>query len=164
MSPTESDPFTESRKPGQTDPPTSRPAYSGPYYEPAHQVASTSEPDDHSYIGSSEAEDEFAHYAHEPQGGYPPTLSEESDDYDQSATDERYYVTEGGYTSSAVSSAPVPAPFAPPPVDYSGAGYGGWDSVTPRHRHPTRLSDVLEEDELSRTSPSRASQASRGIM
>jgi hypothetical protein len=49
-------------------------------------------------------------------------------------------------------------------VDYSGSGWGqgsGWDSVTPRHRHPTRLSDVIEEDERSRTSPSRASRASQ---
>ncbi|MCJ1367403.1 hypothetical protein MMC16_006536 [Acarospora aff. strigata] len=49
---------------------------------------------------------------------------------------------------------------------YSGAGYGGsgpgWEAV-PRHHHPTRLSDVLEEDERSRTSPSRASQTSRGL-
>ena len=49
-----------------------------------------------------------------------------------------------------------------PPVDYSGSGYGsGWEAV-PRHHHPTRLSDVLEEDERSRTSPSRASQRSGG--
>lgn len=51
----------------------------------------------------------------------------------------------------------------PETVDYSGSAYGaglGWESV-PRHHHPTRLSDVLEEDERSRTSPSRASQASR---
>ena len=48
-------------------------------------------------------------------------------------------------------------------VDYSGSGYwSGWESV-PRHHHPTRLSDVLEEDERSRTSPSRASQGSRGF-
>ena len=46
-------------------------------------------------------------------------------------------------------------------VDYSGSGYG-WEAV-PRHHHPTRLSDVLEEDERSRTSPSRASQTSRGL-
>lgn len=45
--------------------------------------------------------------------------------------------------------------------DYSGAGYGEWAGM--RHHHPTRLSDVLEEDERSRTSPSRASQASRGM-
>ncbi|KAF2747477.1 hypothetical protein M011DRAFT_494269 [Sporormia fimetaria CBS 119925] len=45
--------------------------------------------------------------------------------------------------------------------DYSGAGYGSeWTSM--RHHHPTRLSDVLEEDERSTTAPSRASQASRG--
>jgi hypothetical protein len=36
--------------------------------------------------------------------------------------------------------------------DYSGQGWGagsGWEAVQ-RHRHPTRLSDVLEEDERSR--------------
>lgn len=45
--------------------------------------------------------------------------------------------------------------------DYTGEGYGapGWETV-PRHHHPTRLSDVIEEDdERSRTS---ASQISRG--
>ncbi|UKZ95471.1 uncharacterized protein TrAFT101_010309 [Trichoderma asperellum] len=39
------------------------------------------------------------------------------------------------------------------PQDYSGQGYGnaGWETV-PRHHHPTRLSDVIEEDdERSRT-------------
>ncbi|KAL8951458.1 MAG: hypothetical protein Q9222_002559 [Ikaeria aurantiellina] len=45
--------------------------------------------------------------------------------------------------------------------DYSGSGFAaapGWEAV-PRHHHPTRLSDVLEEDErTNRTSPSRASQ------
>ena len=49
-------------------------------------------------------------------------------------------------------------------VDYTGSGYGsGWENVT-RHHHPTRLSDVLEEDErTNRTSPSRASLGSRGF-
>ena len=48
-------------------------------------------------------------------------------------------------------------------ADYSGSGYGtGWEAV-PRHHHPTRLSDVLEEDERSRASPSRASTGSRGL-
>ncbi|KAF4632780.1 hypothetical protein G7Y89_g5345 [Cudoniella acicularis] len=47
-------------------------------------------------------------------------------------------------------------------ADYSGAGYGGgpgleWGAV-PRHHHPTRLSDVLEEDERSRTSASLISR------
>jgi hypothetical protein len=47
------------------------------------------------------------------------------------------------------------------PQDYSGQGYAapGWETL-PRHHHPTRLSDVIEEeDERSRTS---ASQISRG--
>ncbi|MCJ1473486.1 hypothetical protein MMC13_002137 [Lambiella insularis] len=47
------------------------------------------------------------------------------------------------------------------PVAYDGTGYG-WEAV-PRHHHPTRLSDVLEEDERSRASPSRASERSRGL-
>ncbi|KIH94629.1 hypothetical protein SPBR_05729 [Sporothrix brasiliensis 5110] len=45
--------------------------------------------------------------------------------------------------------------------DYSGQGFAGpgWETI-PRHHHPTRLSDVIEEDdERSRTS---ASQVSRG--
>ena len=47
--------------------------------------------------------------------------------------------------------------------DYSGSGFGaGWEAL-PRHHHPTRLSDVLEEDERSRATPSRASQNSRGV-
>lgn len=52
-------------------------------------------------------------------------------------------------------------PQSPNAPDYSGAGYGEWAGM--RHHHPTRLSDVLEEDERSRTSASRASQASRGF-
>lgn len=51
--------------------------------------------------------------------------------------------------------------YAPqPPVDYSGQDFAApWETI-PRHQHPTRLSDVIEEDdERSRTS---ASQVSRG--
>jgi hypothetical protein len=66
-------------------------------------------------------------------------------------------------TSSAAVSGTINRPAAayegaPGPVDYSGQGYGSdpWVSY-PSHHHPTRLSDVLEEDERSRT----ASQVSR---
>lgn len=46
------------------------------------------------------------------------------------------------------------------PQDYSGEGYGETTYEQPTHHHPTRLSDVIEEDdERSRTS---ASQVSRG--
>ncbi|KAM3471081.1 hypothetical protein MY5147_006047 [Beauveria neobassiana] len=45
------------------------------------------------------------------------------------------------------------------PQDYSGEGYGapGWETVQ-RHHHPTRLSDVIEEDERSRASTSQRSR------
>ena len=47
------------------------------------------------------------------------------------------------------------------PADYSGQGWGEeYDTGPPRHRHPTRLSDIVEE--RSTTSPSRASYASGG--
>ncbi|KAI9708788.1 MAG: hypothetical protein M1820_003743 [Bogoriella megaspora] len=81
-----------------------------------------------------------------------------------------------GYPGVASGARPPPAPSsgaatggqgagyaagAGPQVDYSGTGYGsGWEGMQ-RHHHPTRLSDVLEEDERSRTSPSRASGTSR---
>jgi len=165
MSPTGSDPFVENQKSHPTDP--SKP-YPGQMYEhdpsTPYPGQSTSEPDAHSYVGSSEAEDEYVRYPGDAQGhpfSYPTApLSEGSDEYDQSPV-------EGGY-SVAATSAPMHAPFPPTTeADYTGSGWGvgtGWESVTPRHRHPTRLSDVLEEDEPSRTSPSRASQASRSIL
>ncbi|KAJ6112011.1 hypothetical protein N7523_008072 [Penicillium sp. IBT 18751x] len=160
MSPTGSDPFIENQKHQPGDP--SKPPYPVQMYEheptASYPGPPTSEPDAHSYVGSSEAEEEYNRYPggsqsqpfSYPQG--PP--SEGSEEYDQSP-DERYSV--------ATTSAPMP----PTTADYSGSGWGvgtGWESVTPRHRHPTRLSDVLEEDERSRTSPSRASQASRSIL
>lgn len=170
MSPTGSDPFIEPRK---TDPPASKAPYpptSQLYpHEPtaAPYPAPTSEPDAHSYVGSSEAEEEYTGYARDNTHPFsypaaPP--SEGSDEYDHHP-DERHYTTDGAYTGAS-SSAPIHAPYPPTTADYSGTGWGGgtgWEAVTPRHRHPTRLSDVLEEDEPSRTSPSRASQASRSV-
>ncbi|EMC97786.1 hypothetical protein BAUCODRAFT_146406 [Baudoinia panamericana UAMH 10762] len=55
----------------------------------------------------------------------------------------------GGYpaTSAGVAGgSAVSGAHAGP--DYEGSGYGGWEQVqTTRHHHPTRLSDVLEEEE-----------------
>ncbi|KGO77386.1 hypothetical protein PITC_040400 [Penicillium italicum] len=167
MSPTGSDPFIEPKK---VDPPTSKAPYPSSLYE--HENTSvpypgpaTSEPDARSYVGSSEAGDEeYAHYSRDQHGNslsYPPGPSSEgSVEFDHSLL-EGHYIPDGAYTSAS-SSAPLPAPTSA--ADYSGAGWGpgtGWESMTPRHRHPTRLSDVLEEDEPSRTNPSRASLASR---
>ncbi|KAI4120706.1 MAG: hypothetical protein LQ338_006822 [Usnochroma carphineum] len=90
--------------------------------------------------------------------------SDDSDEYDvqDQLERERMYGqrygsgisgVEYGSGSTATSDAPGQ------PADYSGSGYGAapeWSAV-PRHHHPTRLSDVLEEDErTNRTSPSRA--------
>ena len=61
----------------------------------------------------------------------------------------------------APSYPPSSSHYYPGAPDYAGQGYAapGWETV-PRHHHPTRLSDVIEEeDERSRTS---ASQVSRG--
>ena len=119
--------------------------------------------------------DEYGNYILDPSGRRIPFRAlrqQDSDEYDvqedrrreiehlqrygSAATDPSRYATtsagpthHGGYQTSN------------PPPDYSGAGYGS-EWVGMRHHHPTRLSDVMEEDERSRTSPSRASQASRG--
>jgi len=71
----------------------------------------------------------------------------------------------GARNAPQIQSGPARQEGQAAPVDFSGSAYGGgpgWEAV-PRHHHPTRLSDVLEEDERSRASPSRASQSSRGL-
>ena len=93
--------------------------------------------------------------------------SEESDEYDvQEQLDrERMYGRSYGSGIAGVEYGSGP-PAAPgrqesSAADYTGSGFGaGWEAL-PRHHHPTRLSDVLEEDERSRATPSRASQNSR---
>ena len=86
--------------------------------------------------------------------------SEEFDVIEQLQRDrmlgQSYGAEYGRYGSTSNGSGEYPQP------DYSGSGYGR-DWELPRHHHPTRLSDVPEEDERSRTSPSRASQRSRGL-
>ncbi|ODH25815.1 hypothetical protein ACO22_05050 [Paracoccidioides brasiliensis] len=107
---------------------------------------------------------------------YSRTISDDSGDYDNMGS-----LSETGYGPGYDGMAVVEYGSGPPGsspesiheggfgqnVDRSVPSWGGqgstWDSMTPTHRHPTRLSAVLEEDERSRTSPSRASQASRGM-
>ena len=91
--------------------------------------------------------------------------SEDSDEYNVQEQLEREHMFAQRYGSGipGVEYGSGPTSGSTRAPDYSGAGYGlGWETM-PRHHHPTRLSDVLEEDERSRTSPSRASQTSRGI-
>ncbi|EEP83015.1 predicted protein [Uncinocarpus reesii 1704] len=136
------------------------------------QPPSSSAADERSYVPSSEAGASEVSEDYEPritnhpdfpgrQLSYPRTVSEDSDDYENQdllEQEARYRQQYPANTTAGESG------YQPAPVDYSGSGWGPtWESVTPRHRHPTRLSDVIEEDERSRTSPSRASQASRGL-
>ena len=146
----------------------------------------TFEADERSYVPSAEGSLSEGEYMIEPNGEFRRDAqgrripfqrgpgSEDSDEYDvrDQLERERMYGqrygsgisgVEYGSGSTAIADDPNVASEAPqPPVDYSGAGYGqGWEAV-PRHHHPTRLSDILEEDARSRTSPSRASQATGG--
>ena len=94
------------------------------------------------------------------------TGSEDSDEYNvaEQLRREQMYGRSYGSGISGVeygSGPPTTAGSATTraPADYEGSGYGvGWEP----HHHPSRLS-TIEEDERSRTSPSRASQTSRGM-
>lgn len=149
------------------------------------------EPDERSYVQSVDTLSE-EDYELDAQGRPIPFRgglgSEDSDEYDVQDQQERERMYRQRYGQGISGVEYGSGPTSPPagrsptsgrpeaayttapgqtaqaaPVDYSGSDYGlGWEAI-PRHHHPTRLSDVLEEDERSRTSPSRASQTSRGL-
>ncbi|KAL4873567.1 hypothetical protein BDV12DRAFT_182346 [Aspergillus spectabilis] len=177
VSPVETDPFVEGQRPvhesnvpsySEAPSPSAAAPTQGHYASHSYEPEGTQPPPrtttarDPS-IGSSEPGEDYGDYQQNPQGRqivYPRPMSEDSDDYEQASLED----SEGGYVTSTMppSSGPMYANYDQS-VDYSGSGWGvgsGWESLTPRHRHPTRLSDVLEEEE-PRTTPSRASRASR---
>ncbi|KAL8829862.1 MAG: hypothetical protein Q9170_005985 [Blastenia crenularia] len=141
------------------------------------QQARTTEADERSYVPSvpdTNSQEEYemnsnGEVQRDDQGRPIPyrgdLVSEDSDEYDvqDQLERERMYGQRYGSGISGVEygSGSTATTGAPQQADYSGSGYGaapGWEAV-PRHHHPTRLSDVLEEDErTNRTSPSRASQ------
>ncbi|KAI0476246.1 hypothetical protein GGR56DRAFT_461419 [Xylariaceae sp. FL0804] len=90
-----------------------------------------------------------SHVQHQQSYGSEGDYSEE--EFETPATQPGVYQPVGGRLEQ-----PHSAP------DYSGSGYSvpGWDEMqNPRHHHPTRLSDVLEEEEeRSRTSASQVSR------
>lgn len=146
---------------------------------PEGQQVRTSEADEHSYVPSvpdTNSQEEYemnsnGEVRRDAQGRPIPYRgelgSDDSDEYDvqDQLERERMYGQRygSGITGVEYGSGSTTTTSAAPgqPADYSGSGYGaapGWEAV-PRHHHPTRLSDVLEEDErTNRTSPSRASQ------
>jgi FKBP-type peptidyl-prolyl cis-trans isomerase len=149
------------------------------------EIATTIPEDERSYVtshgeGTSEGDEEFAideygNFILDNAGHRVPYRSlrhQDSDEYDVHDDRRRelehlarYGTAAPGPGNYATTSSAGPAYQQQHPTldapDYSGQGYGSeWAGM--RHHHPTRLSDVVEEDERSRTSPSRASQHSRG--
>ncbi|KAM0283529.1 hypothetical protein ACHAQH_002480 [Verticillium albo-atrum] len=168
-----SDDYAQSSNP--TNPTTLAPAAtSGPLYSQPAAVDPQPATTTYSYGGGgseggySEGEyeiDAHGQYIRDQRGNKVPYRAPPSPISDEGADE---YETPATQPPSAGYSQPPPAtsgrpqqvphaPAAPQQQDYSGQGYGapGWEEV-PRvsHHHPTRLSDVLEEDERSRTSAS----------
>ncbi|CAI4211027.1 unnamed protein product [Parascedosporium putredinis] len=112
---------------------------------PPAQPITTSAPESYYRTAAADAPRPTAGYGqHGSEGGY----SEE--DYDPATAQA------GSYAVATSGDSQWAAAYAPQ-TDYTGAGYGsGWEAM-PRHHHPTRLSDVLEEEE-SRTSASQVSR------
>lgn len=158
----------------------------GTSLHPAAEAAYTRAPSAHSETGAM-SEDEYeidsqGQYVRDVHGNKVryQVSDDDTDEYDvasererEQANLQRYGTTGVEYgrgstgTATAASAAqarttgPTSNPTVGEPVDYSGQGYGSapqeWAAV-PRHHHPTRLSDVLEEDERSRTSASQMSR------
>lgn len=175
--------FTNSHESSQA--PAVQPTTTGAFYQ-QHQGTSLHPTEVDSAYGPTPSEGAFSEeeYEIDDQGQFirdargnkiryqGPVSDDDTDEYDVSdarereqANLQRYPQTSGveygrGSTSSAGrTSAPSP-PTVSETVDPSGQGYGSapeWAAV-PRHHHPTRLSDVLEEDERSRTSASQVSR------
>ncbi|KAK1990482.1 hypothetical protein LX36DRAFT_592501 [Colletotrichum falcatum] len=80
-----------------------------------------------------------------------PVSDEGTEEYETPATNP----PSAGYVQAPTTAGEQQRP-AYAGQDYSGSGYAapGWETV-PRHHHPTRLSDVMEEDERSRASNSQ---------
>ena len=147
------------------DPPTSGPEGDGRSYVPS--VSPSLSQDEYDMDSNGEVRRDAA--------GNPVLLrraigSEDSDEYnvtEQLEQEQMYGLSYGSGVSGVEYGSGPPTTAGSTttraPADYEGSGYGaGWESMT-RHHHPSRLSAVLEEDERSRASPSRASQTSRGI-
>jgi len=142
---------------------------SGHYYQQqsegaGHETASYGANSEAGYSESEYVIDEHGRFVRDAQGNKIPYRSPNSPQGGGHAADSRAedYVTPVPTTSYPPSSSQF-AGNHPPGPDYSGQDYAapGWETM-PRHHHPTRLSDVIEEDdERSRTSASQVSRAER---
>lgn len=132
------------------------PASSGGYYQQPSGAGEEERPysaEGQSEGGYSEGEyliDAQGNFIRDSQGMKVPYPGTPGNDDSDSGTEEY----ENPPAQPGVSYPPSSSQQWSGPADYSGSGYStpGWDSM-PRHHHPTRLSDVIEEDETrSRTS------------
>ncbi|KAH8802852.1 hypothetical protein F5884DRAFT_487103 [Xylogone sp. PMI_703] len=154
--------------------PAVQPASASAFYQQQQGVSlhPTSGAEHASYGASESGEEEYeidsqGQFVRDARGNriryQAPASDDDTDEYDVAAERERelaYLNRYGPSASHPAFSSSTAAPVNQPTVDYSGQGYGagpGWEAV-PRHHHPTRLSDVLEEDERSRTSASQVSR------
>ncbi|KAK3990282.1 hypothetical protein QBC44DRAFT_341891 [Cladorrhinum sp. PSN332] len=98
----------------------------------------------------------------QPNSGRDPQFAPESDLTGYSEEDNLSYIDQPSTSQPGTNYPPSSSQWSQTyqgTPEYSGQGYAapGWESM-PRHQHPTRLSDVLEEDERSRTSASQVSR------
>ena len=147
-----------------------------PYSQPLQRT--TADPESEEGYGEDDAESEdyasdiarerayLQQYASPTRSNQPQTISQQTQLQQSQSGNIQSGSIQPPPTSQAMASGALPQQQRPPvpgtqeAADYEGASFGpGWEGVTPRHRHPTRLSDILEE-QTSRTSPSRASYVS----
>lgn len=141
------------------------PGPSGGYYQPPQGAAGVGGRPYSAEVGSeggfSEGEyliDAHGNFVRDSRGHKIPYPGTPGDDESDSGAEEYETPT----AQPGVSYPPSASHQWSGHPDYSGSSYEtpGWDTM-PRHHHPTRLSDVIEEDETrSRTSASQ-SQVSR---
>lgn len=144
-----------------TTPPDSRsvqpPATTAQYYQ-GHPAVAMHEEDDYDTETEDGYEiDEHGSYVLDSEGRRIryPTLDPAGATWGTSPASGAV-VTNGGVSGPGVSNGQAATHLAP--ADYTGQEYGdGWEAVQ-RHQHMTRLSDVIEEDERSRTSASQVSR------
>jgi hypothetical protein len=102
-----------------------------------------------------------------PKSGALPFDEDDDDDYNVSheLERERQHLQDYGRAPVSVSGVEYGGGRLAPPTghpatsaDYSGQGYAPEWEIATQHHHPTRLSDVIEEDERSRTSTNQGSR------
>ncbi|TVY81055.1 hypothetical protein LSUE1_G005267 [Lachnellula suecica] len=136
--------------------------------DPAYSHSATSELSDTEYHLDERGEPILDSHGN-PIPYRAPVSDDGLDEYDEEherelAHRQRYPQGSSGveYGRGSTTTSGPPSSSGPGDVDYSGAGYGGEPATewpAQRHHHPTRLSDVPEEDdERSRTSASQRSR------